>query len=375
MSVGLFDADMYNYTHTFFNLELMKMATYYNRKGELTALSPSFSPERYTKFIYRMDYEHPMPNILQSNIEYGGLSFSNGLYHPLPQDIERCKPNPYIYEKMRDKFTTLEEKNTFQLMSKGYHVRLSLDNKTVQDNYTHTLGDSKEAHCIFLHDPDITSIQDYQYALQEMLKRPSLRKNIRYGSKFPIKIRSDEEFEFWLNLPISSANMIYQINYLMSDDFIVNYLEPNYPSNCLSLDYVVTASSYDENDFFSRVLPKIYRQSVFFRHHRRKISLKYEGNFFSNIQGERLVDLLHSFIHIMQETKKENIRDYFYDEDSLYKHAKQLKRFPYLKKEFVDKDQAREVFEFVAQVNEEVFKDFYECHRVKLEGGRFVYAK
>lgn len=56
MSVGLYDIDFALYTHVVFNLELMKLSTYYKRKREVTVMTPFFEPEKYTTFIVRKDY-------------------------------------------------------------------------------------------------------------------------------------------------------------------------------------------------------------------------------------------------------------------------------------------------------------------------------
>ena len=56
MSIGLYDGDLQKYFYCPFNLELMKMASYYKGKKEITILSPKFLPERFSKFIYRKDY-------------------------------------------------------------------------------------------------------------------------------------------------------------------------------------------------------------------------------------------------------------------------------------------------------------------------------
>ena len=56
MSIGLYDIDSATYTHVVFNLELMKLSTYYKRKKEVVVLAPVFEPERYSTFIVRKDY-------------------------------------------------------------------------------------------------------------------------------------------------------------------------------------------------------------------------------------------------------------------------------------------------------------------------------
>lgn len=92
MSIGIMDADMANYTLVPFNLEAMKIASYYKKKGEIVILSPSFTPDRHQKFFFRKDYEdgnYPFGLMRTPNVEYGGLAFSNNIYQPLPLEIER----------------------------------------------------------------------------------------------------------------------------------------------------------------------------------------------------------------------------------------------------------------------------------------------
>ena len=132
MSVGIMDADMATYTLVPFNLEVMKLSAYYKKKGEIVVLSPSFTPDRNTKFIYRKDYndgEFPAGLTRAPNVEYGGLAFSNNIYKPLPAEIERVQPDTHIYEKAESMIMSApgrgrEKKKIFQNM-------LVLDDTTV----------------------------------------------------------------------------------------------------------------------------------------------------------------------------------------------------------------------------------------------------
>ena len=40
-----------------FNLELMKLATYYKQHNEIVKLATKLEPERYTKFFVRKDWD------------------------------------------------------------------------------------------------------------------------------------------------------------------------------------------------------------------------------------------------------------------------------------------------------------------------------
>lgn len=48
MSIALYDDDFRRYVHVPFNLELMKLATYYKRKNEIVVLTPSIQKDRYS---------------------------------------------------------------------------------------------------------------------------------------------------------------------------------------------------------------------------------------------------------------------------------------------------------------------------------------
>ena len=103
MSIGLYDGDLQKYFHCPFNLELMKIASYYKNKREIVVLSPTFSPEKYSKFFFRKDYydgSFPKELANKQNVDYGGLAFSNGLYVPMDLQIEKTPPDTHIYEKI-----------------------------------------------------------------------------------------------------------------------------------------------------------------------------------------------------------------------------------------------------------------------------------
>ena len=76
MSYGLYDADLPYYPIPFYNLELMKLSSYYKHKREIVGLSPDFSPNKYNNFIVRQDFYNPYANHYSvENVEYGGRAF------------------------------------------------------------------------------------------------------------------------------------------------------------------------------------------------------------------------------------------------------------------------------------------------------------
>ena len=47
MSVGIMDDDIVRYTIVPFNLEVMKISSYYKSKNELVVFAPEFVPDRH----------------------------------------------------------------------------------------------------------------------------------------------------------------------------------------------------------------------------------------------------------------------------------------------------------------------------------------
>ena len=142
------------YLHIFMchltNLELMKASSYYKKKMEIVNLSPSFSPNMYNKFIYRKDYYDgifPSEIFKNNNIEYGGLAFNQENYISLSEDIEKQKPDVFIYENIRKKFcTNFKMKEAFNTLMRAEHFRLSLDNKTIWNNFEKQINNITKNH-------------------------------------------------------------------------------------------------------------------------------------------------------------------------------------------------------------------------------------
>ena len=101
MSIGLYDIDFMTYTYIPFNLDLMKISTYYKQKKEIVVLAPQLEPERYQQMFVVKDYddENFDRHILQPNVHYRGHAFSHENYIPLKEEVEIVRPDKYLYYK------------------------------------------------------------------------------------------------------------------------------------------------------------------------------------------------------------------------------------------------------------------------------------
>ena len=376
MSVGCYDADMQKYTHVPFNLELMKLSSYYKRRGEIVSLAPAFRPNRYTKFIYRKDFDDgdfKSEIFSNKNIEWGGHAFSGNKYIALPFEIETQKPDVYLYNCKRDKFITgISYEHAFRTMERANHFRISLDGKTIWKDFEKQLSFPK-TRTLFVHDFDLNQINGSFELLKDMSEAsPFLGGGARIGTKFPIQVSCESDLLKWESLPASDKYFSIQYNGLMADQTLNVFLEQSASAAGIkNLDYVVTSSSSLENDFIEKDLSKIYLQVCFLRSQGKKISLKYDSNFFSDQKWGRVIDLfncyLSGFTYFSPEERKKKI-----NYDTLFSFCSSFKEEKRYGKECFTKQDARDLFRFVADKNYDLFKMFYEVTNVRLENGRLI---
>lgn len=266
MSVGLYDMDMATYTLVPFNLELMKLSSYYKRRGEIVVLSPSFSPERHKNFFLRKDYDdgkYP-PNLTKiSNVQYGGLAFSNNIYHPLPIEIETCKPDPLIYERMENSIlntTSAQREKIYKNMMEAEHCRISLDGKTIWEDYPKQFKYLAGARNIMFHDFDLNAIDGgYEEVVKIMSKARTDGWATRLGMKFPVQVSTGQDLLNWTKFKPNSTFYSLRYNGVIDDDSFKDFIGINKERSIYSqLEYYVTASSSTENEFITKYLQQIY---------------------------------------------------------------------------------------------------------------------
>lgn len=377
MSIGCYDADMQKYLHVPYNLELMKLSTYYKRKGEIVSLAPIFRPARYTKFLYRKDFDDGdfrQEIFTTPNIEWGGQAFSGDVYIPLDEKIEQLKPDTYLYNHMKDTFSNqMQYAAAFKVMENANHFRLSLDGKTIWKDFTKQFTWPRP-YTWFIHDFDLNKIEGAYELISDLIDYDCLaHRRAAIGNKFPIQVNNEEDLLKWCKLQPAQKFFSLQYNGVMENNTLDKFLNScRHTSIPRQLDYIVTAARYEENDFLTRLLPKIYLQICFLRREKVQISLKYENNFFSNPLWGRVLELFNCYLTGFLRFNRER-QDASINYDTLYSFCRSFKdrvnhceRFPFTL------DEAREIFIFVAENNYDLFRMFYECSNVRLENGELI---
>lgn len=370
MSVGIYDQDSIIYTHAPLNLEVMKISAYWKSQKQVVKLATDFCPQKYGSFYYVKDYQdnYYYPNLHKyPNLTYSGMAFSNNVYKPLPIEWEMQQPDNYVYTTMRDKFSTTQEATRyFNYMLNAQHMRLSLDGATPWNKFESQIRFGRKFHVLYLHDYDLANIEGARPLIEDLAATLKFEKRpISIGTKFPLRFEDEEKMLQWSGAMYENPYMKYQFNGYLSDAALAQFIQTREKiSYDRQFEYVITYSATDEDDFFLRVLPEIYKQVIFLRMNKKKISLKYESNFFSCELAERTVGLLECYCN----------SNFYYENalpfDSFYSFCSRLREehiYRYIRYTI---QEAREVFQFVREKNYELFKLFYELHSVELRGGK-----
>ena len=378
MSIGIMDADMATYTLVPFNLEAMKLSAYYKKKGEIVVLSPSFTPEKNTKFFYRKDYndgDFPVGLLKANNVEYGGLAFSNNVYKPLPIEIERMKPDTELYARMESVIKggpgrEREKNKIFQNMMTAEHCRLSLDGKTIWSDYGRQFKFLGSARNLMLHDYDLGAVEGGFEEVKKILARARTDGwATKIGMKFPVQVSDGQSLLNWSSL--NSNSTFYSLKYIgVIDDEPFNEWVGTCRQRAVysQMEYYVTAPWYEPNDFIENLLPKIFRQIIISRSYRVFFSLKYDEGFFPDKRWEDVIRLFN-YYHNSYANEIEPKYLVKIPDDTLFDFASNTSETPFAHYgDVFTKSQIREIFAFVRQYHYPLFKDFYECTARKLGG-------
>lgn len=379
MSVGLYDIDFMTYVYVPFNLNLMKLASYYKKKKEVVVLAPKLEPERYQKMYVVKDYadDNFDRNILESNVTYSGHAFTKEFYSPMPDEIEICRPDNYLYHKFDYLFCVNKSKTElFKRMTNAEHIRLSLDGKTIWADFDKAFSLNNNPKTFIFHDYNVGAIKDSYYAVKDIVAQMDKKnRSIHYiGTKFPIQIKTEQELRQWLSFKPMGTFYTLQYNNIFEDELLNEAIQIN-PYAMKKLWYNVTSVSFDENHFVEIVLPKIFRQALFLKSRKIPISLIYTDNFFKDKRWERIIDLFNYYLKTdgYKKVLRPGFRDFSRD-FTLFRYitCNNFKNTNVLN--WYTKEELRDLFQLVREKNYETFKMFYESCIMEFKGGKIVDA-
>ena len=179
MSIGLIDQDcLKNKKDFFYDLDIMKLASYYKSKREITKLL--LDPMEYTQYTQtffvknRFDYKLFSELFKDKRITYRGYAFYGQFLAPLPDDIEKAIPDPSIYDTYLKFNNNIADRRipTLQAIENSCHARLSKDGTICNTPIENILYRDTDSVC--LYDFNIFDLQDLR-ASMEQIKDKSLK--------------------------------------------------------------------------------------------------------------------------------------------------------------------------------------------------------
>jgi len=364
MSYGLYDGDMMYYPKVpFFNLELMKIASYYKKKKEIVVLNEKYRPNMYSHFIVRQDYPIRVKYPPYNNVQFGGRAFDGGKYQPLPLEIEATRPDRGIYDFFLKRIDNNVNRSNFNNQKRAEHVRLSLDGKTIWKDFDKQLINSNSKGIIF-HDYNLGVINGAKDFIKELLplinEKPSYQ---QLGMKFPTVLDKEEEFVDWLSFKHLGNLYSLQLNKYPSK-LIYDPLEElnNQSIYTITQTIVDISKEYDYDTFITTGIVEIYKRIQDLRMRAIVFPLIFDRDFFIDKEWLDVAELLQIYCHSLSnqisrhpEYKKEKMFT-----DTLFKFVKRNTRkriFPVID---IERQKCLEIFDFVRSQNYELFKLFYE---------------
>lgn len=373
---GIYDYDFFNYENVIPNLECAKLITYYRQHNEIAVLVPTLTPEPYTKFIVRKEYDDGIfpRELFLSNCIYGGRAFNSEQYIPLDKKIEQTVPNMHVYDQYIDHFGKKNaEKIQIKRILNCAHMRLAPDSKNLLTFQELQPYFNNKTTGIFLHDYDLANLKAYDLILELQNQREFKTKHginpYPVGNKYPIKIYSSEELARWLKI-VTIPNAFFLEYYgLMRDDILYKLCIDNVRM-AKQIYYEISYGCSDENDFLMHRLPKIFIQTLFLRRAHVKILLKCSDEFPIAKELRDLIELWNCWLSFQwhEDFAPHSQPLYMFCRDNSYLHYTTWE-FMTIKLSF---EEIQDAFQYVRIKNYDLFKMFYEWDAVKYEGGIFI---
>lgn len=361
MSYGLYDADLRYYPIPFYNLELMKLSSYYKHKREIVGLAPDFSPKRYTHFIIRQDFYSSDPlNLNHKNIEYGGRAFDGKEYKPLPLEIEVMKPDIQLYAN-----APFPKSKKFQgpisTMKRAEHIRLSLDGQTIWTNYDKQLRRGRGVHGIIFHDYDLNKVEGAAEFIKDNLSEwiPS-QTGRRIGTKFPIQVNNKTDLLKWLHINPMGSYFSLQHNGLIDESYIPELLETRKEFSTLKQTSVNITNLFTEKELIEGGMQRILHNIINLRTKRLIFPLIYNESFFIDNNWKMVMKLIMRYNQHLVVSAGSRYFKYTEPYETLYSYAKAAIKQYRIDEPLLAKESIQSIFQFVRENNYNLFKDFYE---------------
>ena len=362
MSYGLYDADLPYYPIPFYNLELMKLSSYYKRKRELVGFSPDYSPNLYHHFIVRQDFYNPQSILTPAkNVQYGGRAFDGKKYKPLPTDIEEMKADISLYGRLNPKKVKGYNKNALNTMRRAEHIRLSLDGTTIWSNFEKQFRHDSDAFGVIFHDYNLNDVVGAQElitsSLPEWISNTTGR---RIGMKYPIQVDNKTDLISWLQFQPMGTYFSLVHHGLIDESYIPELIETRQQSTAMHQASVDIRNLYSNDELINGGIQRIFRNIINLRSYNLYFPLIYNENCLIDPEWKTVMKLICRYNQHLIMSADAQFNTYTEPYETLYSYAKAaIKQFQ-IKEPLLEKESIQSIFQFVRENDYNLFRDFYE---------------
>lgn len=372
MSIGLYDYDYMNYAPIPFNLEIMKMYSYYLKHNQIVVMINNLlRADKYGLIEVRKDYEdnkYP-PEFTLPNIHIGGASISDKIYNPLDIDMEECVPTTSIYSKYKGLFVSNSSLDAaFDMMSSAQHARLSLNGTDPWNNYSSQFYNIEQRHTLFLHDKNLNDIAGSKEEIRGILSH--MYRNHYLATKYPIVVDNVNDLRSWLSFPKAQAYFSIRYNNILSDEELLELARRHNKNSYKYVTYDITSKSFHQADFIENYIQKIFYQAMYCRQTRTPINFIYDSNKIKSPEIRNFIILLNMMIrgwiyHLSNNPQRYKLDLSAYGYCRTYKERESYRQ---LKLSF---EEVKSIFFFFKENYNELYKELFYCDGVEITNGRF----
>ena len=362
MSYGLYDADLQFYPIPFYNLELMKLSSYYKHKREIVGLSPYFSPNKYKNFIVRQDFYNPYSvSYKGNNVTYGGRAFDGEKYKPLPLEIEKMQPDISLYSKVEPHQVKGYSSNALSTMRRAEHLRLSLDGITIWKDFEKQMRHDKNCFGMIFHDYNLNQINDAYELITKELSSWIYRSNgRRIGVKFPIQVDNKTDLLKWMSVSPMRTYFSLHYNGLIPNSYIPELGEIRQKTTTYKQASMDISKVYTAEELINTGLQRILRTIINLRSYWLSFSLIYDENLLIDDNWKLVMKLISRYNEHLVKMYKTDYFKRVEPFETLYSYCYAAIRQPTIKDPIFTKESIQSIFQFVRENNYELFRDFYE---------------
>lgn len=362
MSYGLYDADLPYYPIPFYNLELMKISSYYKRKREIVGLSPTFSPDRYNNFIVRQDFYNPNTKFFNGmNISYGGRAIDGKEYKPLPLEIEVMRPDILLYNKIKPHQVKGYSINAFSTMRRAEHIRLSLDEKTIWKDFEKQFRHDSNCFGVIFHDYNLNQINGaYELIKNELSNWIKYTPGRRVGMKFPVQVDNANDFCKWASLPPMGTYFSLCYNGLIDNSAIPQLVETYNKTTAIRQASMDISKVYTPYELINGGIQRIFRTIINLRSYRLVFRLIYNESLLIDNNWKQVMRLINRYNEHLVIGNDTDFFNRVEPYETLFSYCAAAIKQYHIKEPLLSKESIQSIFQFVRENNYDLFKDFYE---------------